>query len=168
MLLSPFVPPSPSSLLPCPWVFYVCVSIGEGNGTPLQYSCLENPRDGGAWWAVVSGVTQSRTRLKWLGSSRSSIAAMQIGASVSRFHLFYSYLTFDEVAQSCPTLYNPMDCSLPGSSVHRIFQERILEWVAISFSRKSSWPRDRTHVPRIVGRCFTIWATREVYLFYSS
>ena len=38
--------------------------IGEGNGTPLQYSCLENPRDGGAWWATVYGVSQSRTRLK--------------------------------------------------------------------------------------------------------
>ena len=43
--------------------------IGEGNGNPLQCSCLENPKDGGAWWASVYGVTQSRTRLKWLSSS---------------------------------------------------------------------------------------------------
>ena len=43
---------------------------GEGNGSPLQCSCLENPRDGGAWWAAVSGVAQSRTRLKWLSSSK--------------------------------------------------------------------------------------------------
>ena len=43
--------------------------IGEGNGNPLQCACLENPRDGGAWWAAVSGVTQSQTRLKWLSSS---------------------------------------------------------------------------------------------------
>ena len=43
--------------------------IGERNGNPLQCSCLENPRDGGAWWAAVSGVAQSRTRLKWLSSS---------------------------------------------------------------------------------------------------
>ena len=43
--------------------------LGEGNGTPLQYSCLENPMDGGAWWAAVSGVEQSRTRLKRLSSS---------------------------------------------------------------------------------------------------
>ena len=43
--------------------------IGEGNGNPLQCSCLENPRDGRAWWAAVCGVTQSRTRLKWLSSS---------------------------------------------------------------------------------------------------
>ena len=44
--------------------------IREGNGNPLQCSCLENPRDGGAWWAAIYGVTQGRTRLKWLGSSR--------------------------------------------------------------------------------------------------
>ena len=45
--------------------------IGEGNGNSLQCSCLENPRDGGAWWAAIYGVTQSRTRLKWLSSSSS-------------------------------------------------------------------------------------------------
>ena len=47
--------------------------IGEGNGNPLQCSCLENPRDGGACWAAVYGVTQSRTRLKWLSSSSSTL-----------------------------------------------------------------------------------------------
>ena len=46
--------------------------IGEGNGSPLQCSCLENPRDGGAWWAAIYGVAQSRTRLKRLSSSSSS------------------------------------------------------------------------------------------------
>ena len=46
---------------------------GEGNGTPVQYSCLENPMDGGAWWAAVRGVTQSRTQLKRLSSSSSSV-----------------------------------------------------------------------------------------------
>ena len=47
--------------------------IGEGNGNPLQCSCLENPRDRGAWWAAVYGVSQSQTRLKWLSSSSSSM-----------------------------------------------------------------------------------------------
>ena len=61
-----------------------------------------------------------------------------------------------------PTLCDPMDCSLQRFSVHGIFQARILEWSAISFSRGSSQPRDRTWVSRIVGRCFTIWAIREV------
>ena len=65
------------------------------------------------------------------------------------------------VAQSCPTLCNPMDCSLPRSSLHGISQARILEWVAISFSRLSSQPRDRSWVSCIAGRFFNIWATRE-------
>ena len=64
--------------------------------------------------------------------------------------------------QSCPTLCNPMDCSLPCSSVHGIFQAVVLEWIAISFSRGSSRSRDRTQVSRIVDRRFTVWATREV------
>ena len=66
-----------------------------------------------------------------------------------------------EVAQSCLTLCDPMDCSLPGSSLHGILQARIQEWVAISFSRGSSRPRDRTQVSCIPGRCFNLWATRE-------
>ena len=52
--------------------------IGEGNGNPLQCSCLENPRDGGAWWAAVYGVTQSRTRLKWLSSSSSDSTCLSL------------------------------------------------------------------------------------------
>ena len=61
-----------------------------------------------------------------------------------------------------------MDCSLTGSSVHGIFQVRILEWGAISFSRGSSWPRDRTQVSRIAGRRFTIWATSEAHFKLNS
>ena len=61
-----------------------------------------------------------------------------------------------EVTQLFPTLCYPMDCNLPGSSVHGIFQARVLEWVAISFSRGSSWPRDPARVSRVVGRCFTV------------
>ena len=68
-----------------------------------------------------------------------------------------------EVSWSCPTLCDPMDCSLSRSFVHGIFQARVLEWDAISFSRGSSQPRDGTWVSHIVGRRFTIWATREVH-----
>ena len=57
------------------------------------------------------------------------------------------------VAQSCPPLCDPIDCSLLGSSVHGISQTRILEWVAISFSRESSRPRNQTHVS-CIGRLF--------------
>ena len=69
------------------------------------------------------------------------------------------------VAQSCLTLYNPVDYSLPGSSVHGIFQARILEWVAISYSRGFSQPRDRTWASCIVGRFFKVWATREAWCY---
>ena len=54
-----------------------------------------------------------------------------------------------------------MDCSLSGSSIHGIFQAKVLEWIAISFSRGSSWPRNRTRVSHIAARRFTVWATRE-------
>ena len=73
-----------------------------------------------------------------------------------------------EVAQSCLTLCDSMDCSLPGSSIHGIFQARKLEWVAISSSRRSSRPRGWTQASRIVGRCITVWTTREVRKLTSS
>ena len=60
--------------------------------------------------------------------------------------------------QSCWTLYESMDCSPPGSSVHGILQARILAWVARPFSRGSSRPRDQTQVSRIAGGFFTVWA----------
>ena len=78
--------------------------------------------------------------------------------------------------QSCPTLCDPMDCSLPGSSVHGILQARILEWAAISFSRGSSQPRDWTCISYVscIGRqvlyhdrCLGLWVTGEQKGFYS-
>ena len=63
------------------------------------------------------------------------------------------------VARSCPTLCDPTNCRPPGFSVHGILQARTLEWIAIPFSRGSSWPRDRTLVSCIAGRLFTVWAT---------
>ena len=62
--------------------------------------------------------------------------------------------SISEVAQSCLILCNPRDCSLSGSSVHGIFQARVLEWIGISFSRGSFRPRNQTLVSRIAGRCF--------------
>ena len=64
-----------------------------------------------------------------------------------------------EVAQSRPTLCDPMDDSLPGSVVHGILQARILEWAVIPFSRGSSQPREQSRVSCIADRCFTVWAT---------
>ena len=65
------------------------------------------------------------------------------------------------VTKSCLTLGNPMDYSPPGSSVHGILQERILEWVAIPFSRGSFQPRDQTQVSCTAGGFLTFWATRK-------
>ena len=72
-----------------------------------------------------------------------------------------------EVSQSCPTLCNPMVWSLLGSSVHGIFQARVLEGVGISFSRGSSWSRDWAWVSCIIGSCFTIWGSKEPRLLTS-
>ena len=84
------------------------------------------------------------------------------------FHFVYCILWYvkafqlrSAVAQLCPTLCYPVEYSPPGPSVHGIFQARILEWVAISFSRGSFQPRDRTQLSIIADRCFNLWAIRE-------
>ena len=76
----------------------------------------------------------------------------------------WNYKVKVKVAQLCLTLCDPMACSPPGSSVHGISKARILKWVAISFSRRSSHPRDQTHmscVSCIVGGFFIHWAIRK-------
>ena len=78
--------------------------------------------------------------------------------SFSSISLHCSLKKQSEFDQLCPTLCDPMDCSLPGFSVYGIFQARVLEWVAISFSKGSSRPRDWIRVSGIAGRCFTLWA----------
>ena len=86
--------------------------------------------------------------------------------SITGYHTT-SELPVCSVAQSCPILCNPMHCSPPGSSVRGISQARVLEWVAISFSRGSSCPRDRTHVScvsYITGRFFTAEPPRKSQL----
>ena len=68
--------------------------IGEGNGNPFQCSCLENPRDGGAWWAAVYGVAQSRTRLKRLSSSSSSTVNFVVRHAFSFFNSYFKSRNF--------------------------------------------------------------------------
>ena len=99
----------------------------------------------GAWWAAVFGVTQSWTRLMRLSSSSSypvsphlnkflTAVVLKLQASES-FPVSQHFVKSEsEVAQLCLTFSDPMDCSLPGSSVHGIFQARVLEWGAIAFS----------------------------------
>ena len=79
-------------------------------------------------------------------------------------HLYIYLWVCAKLLQSCPTLCNPVDCSPPGSFVHRILQARILDWVAIPSFRGSSQPRDRvqvSYVSCIAGRFFIRWAIRE-------
>ena len=135
--------------------------IGEGNGNPPQYSCLENPMDAGAWWAAIYEVTQSRTWLKRLSSSSSRTG-----------NIFISHNQHVSVPSgfSCIQLFcDPMDCSPPGSSVHRNLQA-ILERVAMPSSRRSSWPRDWTQASCgscIAGGFFTTSATWEAPTYES-
>ena len=81
---SPWEPQTPFSSSGTPYFLSTCLGVysGEGNGNPLQCSCLENPRDRGAWWAAVSGTAQSRTRLKRLSSSRSLLSPFQVGCII--------------------------------------------------------------------------------------
>ena len=118
----------------------------------------------------VHGILQARI-LKWVAISFSRRSfpprnQTQVSCIAGRFFtteppenpvLLHESESENEVAQSCPTFCNPVGCSRPGSSVHGILQARILKWVAISFSRGSSQPKDRTQVSCIAGRCFNLW-----------
>ena len=95
-----------------------------------------------AWRAAVHGVAKSQTRLSDWTATTNSLLELKVLA-----------------AQSWMTLCDPMSCDLPGPFVHGILQARILEWVAILFSRGSSWSRDQTWLSWIAGRFLTIWAT---------
>ena len=125
--------------------------------------------DGSPPGSSVHGIAQARI-LEWVATSfsrgssqpRDSASLSWIGGQI----LYHSNTCgcCCSVTQSCLSLCDPIDCSLPGSSVHEIFQARVLEWAAISFSRGSSQPRDGTWVSHIAGRHFTVWATREAPL----
>ena len=105
----------------------VNVCIREGNGSPLQYSCLENPMDRGAWWATVHGVIESWSRLSDQTTTNMCV------------HTQWNTAAAAKSLPSCPTLCNPIDGSPPGSLVPGILQARTLEWVAISFSNAWKW-----------------------------
>ena len=86
--------------------------------------------DGGAWKVAVHGVAEGWTRLSDFTFTFHLYALVEYWSGLP----FPSPMHESEVAQSCPTLSDPMDCNLPGSSVHGIFQARVLEWGAIAFS----------------------------------
>ena len=116
-------------------------SPGEGNATHSNFLTWRIARTE----VTVYGVAKSQT------PERLTLSLILYFAC----HLL-SFESESEATQSCPTLCYPIDCSPLGSSIHGILQARILEWVAISFSRGSSRPRDRTWVSQIVGRHLTV------------
>ena len=87
---------------------------------------------------------------------------------VFKIVLTFRFFVLCLVAQSCPTLYNPVDCSHQAPLFMKILKARILEWVAMLSSRGSSWHRDRTQVSHAAGRFFTVWATWENLRFFTS
>ena len=152
-------------------------SPGIEKGNPLQYSCLGNSMVSGAWWATICGVAKSQT---WLSRHTHENAHTHICMYIFIcIHLYayinvyvYAYINMQNAyfmkerkwkcyLLSCIWLFATPWAVAHRSSVHRILQARILEWVAISFSRGSSWPRDRMQVSHIEGKFFTIWTTRE-------
>ena len=138
-------------------------SSGEGNGYPLHYSCLENSVDREAWWAEIHGVAKSPTWLIDFNTFTLSLSHWTVNLTLlilSHFPRFWhtQYLVFSwcVCAWPCLALCDPMNCSLPGSSVHGISQARILEWVAIFSSRGSSWPSTQNYTSWIS------WISRQI------
>ena len=148
---------------------------GITNSMDMSLSKLpELVLDREAWYVAVHGVAKSQT---WLSDWTELIRPLLVFPfTLAEFNseiqepiltLYFIQALFSEVAQSCLTLYNPVDCSLPGSSLHGILQAEILEWIAISFSRGSSQPREQTWVSCIAGRHFNLWITREAQTLFS-
>ena len=145
--------------------------IGEGNGNPLQCSCLENPRDGGAWWASVYGVTQSRTQLKRLSSSGSMDLTFQVPmqycslqhrtlllSPVLWLHPFiFSGVVSPLISSSILGTYWPgkfiFQCNifLSFHTVHGVLKSRILRWFAIPFSSRPHFVETLYYDPSILG-----------------
>ena len=118
------------------WLDSIISSV-DTNLSKLQ----ETVEDRGAWHAAVHGL-------------------QRVGQDLATERQLMTYMKV-LVAQSCPTFHDPMNCSPSGSPANGILQARILEWIAISFSRGSSWLRDRTQISHTAGRFTTIWATKE-------
>ena len=123
-----------------------------------------------AWeWSLQRGIQTQETGNKWVQINSSEFldsTLPEASPTSERLESRYSCVCIKmKVSQSCPTLCDPMDNSLPGPCAHGTLKTRILEWVAIPFFKGSSWPRDWTWVSCTAGRFFTIWATRKLCMF---
>ena len=178
--------------LPAMWETWVW-SPGEGKGYPLQYSGLENSTDCIVHGVAKSQTRLGDFHIPLITDSTPCFADKETEAHtdeqpskdtvmedgrpntpsqtcldpnttlVLNLCSVTYYLCRSEVTQLCPSLCNPMDCNLLGSSVHGVLQAGVQEWVAISFSRGSFQSRDWTWVSCIAGRCFTVWSSREAW-----
>ena len=133
-------------------------SLGGGHDNTLQCFCLENPQEqrsleGFSPWGCKESDTTGWLSTQHTQIFRSTIIGSRGECVILLFSCVWLFATL--------TLCNPMDCSLPGSFVHEISQARILEWVAISFSRGSSWSRDWTQVSCIARWILYHWVTRK-------
>ena len=169
-----------------PWEIFITTALGDSlyvlkwNRSVVSDSLW--PKDCSPPSSSVHGILQARI-LEWIAIF---FRPSDLQAQFMPLCMFFLSIRFFCAHQHCPSpashhfyltivkvkwsrsvvsdSLRPVDCSPPSSSVHGILQARILEWVAISFSRGSSRPRDRTQVSRIAGRRFNLWATRGTQL----
>ena len=136
--------------------FHFSVScIGEGNGNPLQWSSLENPKDGGAWWAVIYGVAQSWTRLKWLSS---------LAAYIQEIVLTELLSLCCACIQSCLILCDPMHCQAPLSMEF----SRQEYWSGVPFPSPGDLPNSGIEptspaIPALAGGIFTTVLSEKLF-----
>ena len=145
-----------------------CVHIGYIVVQLLSHAWLCNPMDCNMLGFPVLHHLQelAQTHIHWTHVYMNIRCIQQSRPQIWAIHLIWASIPFLEPQQAVFMAGLWWDCSISGSSVHRILQARILEWVAISFSRGSSGPRDWTWASRTAGRLFTIWATREALAFH--
>ena len=135
---------------------------GEGNGNPLQCSCLENPRDGGAWWAAVYGVAQSRTRLKRLSSNTSKVAAVLLmGQEITNLKIKLSSRCHAEFKWMCVT---PLQVNESMHSWECIRNHILGVWNHSDFSIDiSKLHQDIQNMKQVESDFFSQWLSNSLF-----
>ena len=127
----------------------VCVSLERWGSSGWGHWPWKKERERGSWQGTVVRIPMWWNVVRWPCSKKHQA----------------DWFMRSEVAQLCTTLWDPIDCSLPDSSIHKILQARVLDWIAIYFSRGSSRPGIELRSPaHITDRCFTLWANRKACL----
>ena len=166
---------------------FLCSSSGQGAMTSLRWTVHSDKPFGLPWSKRLQLMLLQKYKWWWcklsfpgaeggfdpilsfLGEELREMNSLSYGNMTNRAGCYGKNLANTiiplsvKLLQSCLTICSPMDCSPPGSSVYGIIQARILEWVIISTSRRSSRPRDRTHVSCIIGRFFATLTAKKHY-----